>query len=109
MPNVPTDNRLLIAPTDDYGMDALRRSPDYRTALWFDRMGWLLLPLWFVVLFAHQSLAPATPVLAFGLVGAAIVLRRRAGVPSIRPSKRNTLALYRWRQYRGDVYGLSRR
>lgn len=109
MPNVPTDNRLLIAPTDEYGMDELRRSPGYRTALWFDRMGWLLLPLWFVVLFAYRSIAVATPVLAFGLVGAAIVLRRRAGVPSIRPNKRNALALYRWRQYRRDVYWLPRR
>ena len=77
--------------------------------MWFDRMGWLLLLLWLVVLFAYRSIAVATPVLAFGLVGAAIVLRRRAGVPSIRPNKRNALALYRWRQYRRDVYGSPRR
>jgi hypothetical protein len=108
VPSVPTDNSLLTAPTDEYGIDELRRSTRYRTALWFDRMGWVSLPLWFVVLFAYESIAAATPVLAFGLVGAAIVLRRRAGVPPIRPSKRNALALYRWRQYRRDVYWLSR-
>ena len=111
MPNVPTDDGLLIAPTDDYGVAELRRSGRYRTALWFDRMGYVLVLLWFVVLFAYESFAVATPVLVLSLVleGAVLILRRRAGVPSIRPRNLNAQALYRWRQYRRDLYWLPRR
>lgn len=114
MPNVTTDDGLLIAPTDDYGMDELRRSPRYRAALWFDRIAYVLLLLWLVVLFAYDSIALAIPFLAILAVclvleGATLVLRRRAGVPSIRPRNQNAQAVYRWRQYRRDVYWLPRR
>jgi hypothetical protein len=111
VPNVPTDDRLLIAPTDDYGMDELRRSPWYRTALWFDRMGYVFVVLWLVAVFAYESIAVSILIFAVGLVleGAVLVLRRRAGVPSIRPRTLNAAALYRWRQYRRDVYWLPRR
>jgi hypothetical protein len=109
---VSADNWLFIAPTDDdFGMGELRRSPRYRTALWFERLGWVLAPLWFIVLFTHHAIAVSIPVLALVVVlsGSSIVLRRRAGVPILRPSKWNAPARYRWRQFRRDVFWLPRR
>ncbi len=111
MPNVTTDDGLLIAPTDDHGMDELRRSPRYRAALWFARMGYVFLVVWLIVWFAHRSIAVSIPVLTLSLVLGAVglVLRRRAGVPVIRPMKPDASALYRWRQYRRDVRWRPRR
>jgi hypothetical protein len=111
LPNVSTDDWLLIVPTDDYGMGDLRRSPRYRNALWFDRLGWVCAPVWLILLFTHHAIALSIPVLALILVLArcSIVLRRRAGVPSMRPSKSDAPARYRWRQYRRDVFWLRRR
>jgi hypothetical protein len=109
LPSVPTYD--WIVPTDDYGMDELRRSPRYRIALWFDRLGWVFAPFWFIVLFTHHAIAVSIPVVALILLLAesSVVLRRRAGVPSMRPSKWNTPARYRWRQFRRDVFWLRRR
>lgn len=116
LPIAPTDDWLLIAPTDanDYGMGELRRSARYRTALWFERLGGVLALLWLIFSFSYRAQAVSTPVLvvlAFILVlaGCSIVLRHRASVPVIRPSKWNAPARYRWRQFNRDVFWLPRR
>jgi hypothetical protein len=116
LPIVPTDDWLLIAPTDAYdnGMGELRRSVRYRTALWFERLGGVLALLLLIFSFRYRAIAVSTPVLAvlafiLILAGCSIVLRHRAGVPVIRPSKWNAPARYRWRQFHRDVFWLPRR
>ncbi len=108
---MPTDDWLLITPIDDYGMGELRRSSRYRVALWFTRLCCVWLLLLSVALWLHETLAVSTPVfvLTLVLVGFTIVLRVRAGVPTIRPSKWDAPARYRWRQFDRDVFWLPRR
>lgn len=110
MLNVPSDDWLLIVPTDayDYGMAELRRSPRYRTALWFERLCWALVLPAFVVLVTNHATAVILAV-AIVLAVPGIVLRHRAGVPVVRPSKWNAPARYRWRQFNRDVCWLPRR
>lgn len=111
VPIVPTDDWLLIAPIDDCGMDELRRSSRYRIALWFTRLCCVWLLLLFVAMYVYNALAVSTQVfvLTLVLVGCTIVLRVRAGVPTIRPSKWDAPARHRWRQFDRDVFWLPRR
>ncbi len=84
----------------------------YRIALWFDRLCCVWLLLWLVVLLMHAPGRVIFVVLFCGLVmaGSSIVLRRRAGVPALRPSTWNApAARERWRQFNRDVFWLRRR
>jgi hypothetical protein len=111
LPIVPTDDWLLIVPTDDNGMDELRRRLMYRIAVWFDRLCCVWLLLWFIGLLMHAPGRVIFVVLLCGLVtaGSSIVLKCRAGVPTVRPSKWNAPARERWRQFNRDVLWLPRR